>query len=201
MAGPSDPRDSGLGRGDASVALGVFGRRGGMTGLTGAEIAALVLSALWLAIVTVFFFAIGFRTQDDPLRAFTVVLAVFMPLALIWIAALVASSARMVQSETRRLSLALDAMRQAYVAQQQAANSTLRPSVERKLDDLVAAQRATGAALATFTSVRPDSGAAPAPPPAAAPLPLRTPPSSRASTSPRRRAIPPRSPSPTSSPR
>ena len=162
MAGPSDPRDPELGRGDAAVSLGVFGRRSRMSGLTGAEIVALALSGLWLAMVTVFFFAVGFRTQDDPLRAFTVVLAVFMPLALIWIAAMVASSARMVQSETRRLSLALDAMRQAYVMQQQAAHTALRPSVERKLDDLMAAQKATGAALATFTSVRPDTATGPA---------------------------------------
>ena len=46
-------------------------------------------------------------------------------------------------------------MRQAYVAQRQVASTAMQPSVERKLDEIVAAQRQTGATLATFTSVRP----------------------------------------------
>ena len=141
-----------------TLGLGVFGRRAGISGLTNAEIIALALSALWLVAVTVFFFVTGVRESDapsDPLRGLMVIFAVFMPIALIWVAAMTASSARIVRDESSRMQLALDAMRQAYVAQQQAAGTSVRPSVEKKLDQIVAAQRQTGAALATFTSIRP----------------------------------------------
>lgn len=145
------PRENTLG-------MGVFGRRSGMSGLTSAEIIALALSALWLVAVTVFFFVAGGRPEGapaDPLRGLMVTFAVFMPIALIWVAAMTASSARVVKDESARLQAALDAMRQAYVAQQQAAGISVKPSVEKKLDQIVAAQKQTGAALATFTSIRP----------------------------------------------
>ena len=45
-------------------------------------------------------------------------------------------------------------MRNAYVAQSQAAAVGLKPSVEKKLDEIAAAQRQTETALATFASRR-----------------------------------------------
>lgn len=133
-------------------------RRPAIAGLTAAELAALALSALWLIVVTIFWFATRDLRADlppDPVRGIAVLLSALMPVGLIWVAAMVVSSARMMKEETRRLQAALDAMRQAYVAQQQAAGtSTLRSSVERKIDALVAAQKETDAKLATFTSSR-----------------------------------------------
>ncbi len=141
-----------------NVSLGVFGRKTPFSGLTNAEIIALALSAVWLVGVTVFFFLAGAgetaETPPDPVRGLMVVLAIFMPLGLIWIATMAANSARAVRDESERLQAALDAMRQAYVAQNQAAGTAIKPSVEKKLDELVAAQRRTGEALATFTSIR-----------------------------------------------
>lgn len=148
------------------VSLGVFGARTGGSGLTNAEVVALSLSALWLLGVTVFLFVAGVRSPDappDPVRGLTIVFAIFMPVAMIWIACIAASSTRAVRSETQRLQEALDAMRQAYVAQQQAAGtSTVRPSFERKLDEIALAQKRTGEALALFTSTRAPDGPAPA---------------------------------------
>lgn len=149
-----------------ALGMGVFGRPSRVSGLTAAEVIALALSALWLLGVTVFFFVTGAReagSSSDPVRGLTVIFAVFMPIALIWVATIAANSARAMRSETERLQQALDAMRQAYVAQTQAAGTAIKPSVERKLDQIVAAQREAGAALATFTSIRPTPRSEPAP--------------------------------------
>lgn len=137
--------------------LGVFGRVGGMSGLTNAEVIALILSALWLLGVTVFFFVVGIRgsvATSDPVRGLSVIFAVFMPIGLIWVATMAANSARIVREQSERLQQSLDSMRHAYVAQQQSSGTSLQPSVEKKLDQIVAAQKETGATLATFTSIR-----------------------------------------------
>ena len=140
--------------------LGVFGRRSpvSVSGLTSAELVALSLSALWLIAVTVFFAVAGGPADDvprDPLRGLTIAVVVFMPVGLIWIATMVSNSARTAREDSERLQQALDAMRQAYVAQSQSSGTAVRPSFEKKIDELVAAQRQTGAALATFSSSRP----------------------------------------------
>ncbi len=157
-----------------TIGMGIFGRPSRFSGLTAAEIIALVLSALWLVCVTIFFFVSGTRGPGaDPMRGLTVIFAVFMPIALIWIATMAASSAREMRAEARRLEAALEAMRNAYVAERQAANTAVKPSVEKKLDQILGAQRETGAALATFTTMRggdtvpaPATAAEAAPPPA-----------------------------------
>ncbi len=157
-----------------TIGMGVFGRPSRFSGLTAAEMIALVLSALWLVCVTIFFFVSGTRgTGADPMRGLTVIFAVFMPIALIWIATMAASSAREMRAEARRLEAALEAMRNAYVAERQAANTAVKPSVEKKLDQILGAQRETGAALATFTTMRGESRETPAAPatPAAAEAP------------------------------
>ncbi len=134
------------------------------SGLTNAEIIALALSVLWLLAVTIFFFVVGVSGPDgvsDPLRGIMVIFAVFMPIGLIWIATIAAGSARTMREESARLQDALDQMRRAYVAERHAtaSGSSVQPSVEKKLDAIVAAQRETGAALAMFTSTRPTAAA------------------------------------------
>ncbi|MDU8943674.1 hypothetical protein [Ovoidimarina sediminis] len=141
----------------STVSLGVFGARASLGGLSNAEIIALALSALWLLAVTVFFFAVGGREADlpaDPVRGLTIAIAVFMPVALIWVACIAAGSARTMRDEAARLQSSLDSMRKAYVAQQQAAGTSFKPSFEKKLDEIAAAQRRTDDAIAAFASIR-----------------------------------------------
>ena len=152
--------------------LGVFDRRLSASGLSGPETVALVLTVLWLAGVTVFFYVTGGAAgAEDPLRAVVVLVAIVMPIALFWVAALAASSARIMREESARLQAAIDTMRQAYVAQNQTAHMGLRPSsVERKLDQIMAAQSRQGgeSAFAAFASIREakDRATAALPPPA-----------------------------------
>ncbi|WP_299043451.1 hypothetical protein [uncultured Tateyamaria sp.] len=135
-------------------------------GVTGIEIAALILTAIWLVGAAAYFILAG----DDPagtgegLRFLITMLAVFMPIAMIWVAATAARSSMVMREESQRLQTAIDAIRQAYIAQNQGRNVADEPSVARKLDEIAAATRKTETALATFQSRRDQ---APAPHPAA----------------------------------
>jgi hypothetical protein len=61
-----------------------------------------------------------------------------------------------VREESQRLQVAIDAMRQTYVAERQArgASGALQPTVERKLNEIAQATRATESTLATFATSR-----------------------------------------------
>lgn len=139
------------------VPLGVFGKRTGGDPLSAADVIALALSVLWLFAVAAFFFfaprgngAGGF----DPVRFVLTLMAVFMPVALIWVGTSAAKSARIMREESTRLQAAIDAMRHTYIQQQQTANMAVRPSVEKKLDEIAAAQKQTESAMATFATTR-----------------------------------------------
>jgi len=138
--------------------LGIYDkpRTGGISGI---EIAALVLSGLWLVGAAVFFLSGSDAGTDggastDGMRFLITMMAVFMPVAMIWVAATAAKSSRVMREESQRLQAAIDAIRQAYIAQQHGRDLTSEPSVARKLDEIAAATRKTESALATFQSRR-----------------------------------------------
>jgi hypothetical protein len=120
-----------------------------------AEIIAAVLSVLWIAGVGLYFlFADDPRTpRVDAPRFVMTLLAIFLPVAMIWIGAAAARAARMMREESARLQAAIDAIRQGYI-DRQAAPAGPRGTVEEKLEEIVRAQRKTESALATFTSIR-----------------------------------------------
>ena len=124
--------------------------------VTGVEIAALVLSLVWLGGAGLFFLVMGRGdTEFDSLRFIVTLFAVFMPVAMIWVATAAARSSRIMREESERLQAAIDAMRRSYLAQQQGkGGGAMEPSVQRKLDEIAAAQRKTETALATFSSSR-----------------------------------------------
>ncbi len=139
--------------------LGLYGRREKRRRVTATEWIAGALSIGWLVAMAVFF-----QVTNDPaappldsLRFVMTLLAVFLPVALIWVAAVAARSSRIMREESRRLQAAVDAMRQSYVQAQQTQSAGMKPSVERKLEEIAAAQRKTEAAVATFTSIRPET--------------------------------------------
>lgn len=136
--------------------LGIYDRNkpGGVSGI---EITALVVSAIWLLGTTVFF-----MTADHPevpegqgtLRFLMTMLTIFMPVAMIWVAATAARASRVMRDESQRLQSAIDAIRHAYITQQQSAGLRPEPSVTRKLDEIAAATRNTESALATIQSTK-----------------------------------------------
>lgn len=134
--------------------------------ITAAEIIAASLSVGWLVAAGLFFL---FVPRDDTgggmdtLRFVMTLMAIFLPVAMIWIAAIATRSARIVREESRRLQAAIDAMRQTYVADRQARGAGLEPTVEKKLNEIAKAAQKTETALATFTSSRPASATASVP--------------------------------------
>ena len=138
--------------------------------ISGIEVAALALSLLWLMGTAIFFLSLpdpedALPSNFDSLQFLMSILAIFMPIAMIWVAATAARSSRVMREESQRLQTAIDAIRQAYVAQNQGRNTASEPSVVRKLDEIAAATRKTESALATFSSRRDASPVRAAPPP------------------------------------
>lgn len=130
--------------------------------ITSIEIIALTLSGVWLVGAAFFFLILREEGTSengaDSLRFLMTMLAVFMPVAMIWVAATAAKSSRVMREESQRLQAAIDGIRQAYIAQQQGQHLRTEPSVSRKLDEIAAAARKTETALATFQSRRDETG-------------------------------------------
>ncbi|MDO9527024.1 MAG: hypothetical protein Q7J57_16040, partial [Gemmobacter sp.] len=145
---------------DRPLVLGAYQRRGEATRVTATEVFAGLLSLLWLgAVVAYFTFSedVSPAGSDQASRygLMLTLFVVFLPIALIWVAAVTARTIRALRDEAQRLQVAVEAMRQAYIQQQQAAAAAaVRPSVEKRLDDIVASQRQTETTIATFTSRR-----------------------------------------------
>ncbi|SFC92676.1 hypothetical protein [Tropicimonas isoalkanivorans] len=134
------------------------GRTGPFGGLAAEDIVALVLSALWLFGAGVFFMVLprpaGAEVPGfDPALFLMTLFAVFMPVALIWVATTAAKNAKLMREESSHLQESVDAMRAAYMNQTGARPDGIRPPLEQKLDEIARAQKKTEAALAHLTSV------------------------------------------------
>ncbi|MEM9437443.1 MAG: hypothetical protein AAGA15_10415 [Pseudomonadota bacterium] len=127
--------------------------------MSAVEIIAIGLSAVWLLGSAIFFLGMGgteiFAPENMDRLSFVMTLfAVFLPVAVIWVAASAARSARIVREESQRLQSAIDAMRQTYVADRQSGGLVPNQTVEKKIDEIVQVAKQTENALATFTSSR-----------------------------------------------
>ncbi|MCF3593629.1 hypothetical protein LZG00_06415 [Rhodobacteraceae bacterium LMO-12] len=155
----TDPQES------RPTPLGIYDRPSQPV-LTAIEFIALGLSAVWLIGAGVFFMSLPESTpsQDDgpdTLRFIMTMLAIFMPVAMIWVAATAARASKVMREESRRLQGAIDAIRQAYVAQNQGRGAVVDNSVAKKLDEIAAAQKKAETALAMFQSTRESSAVRP----------------------------------------
>lgn len=151
------------------IDLGLYRRYEKPARITAAEVIAISLSLIWIAGVGAFFLFTAQSAEPlDSLRFVMTLLAIFLPVALIWVAATAARSSKIMRDESTRLQAAIDAMRQSYVESSQTAQG-VKPSIERKLEEIAAAQRKTEVAIATFTSIRPESEPDPLTTPAIAP--------------------------------
>ncbi|SPH23382.1 hypothetical protein DEA8626_02446 [Defluviimonas aquaemixtae] len=136
--------------------FGMYTRPAPEPAIAPADVVAGVASVLWLALIGGFFLFSGDgEGSGGALSSVLVLVAIFLPIALIWIAALTLRTARAVRSETERLQSAIDAMRYAYVSQAQAGLNKI--TVEKRLDEIAASARQTENAIVTFTTSR-DTG-------------------------------------------
>ncbi len=143
---------------DVSLRAGV--RADGIR-VTVIEVIAIVISLIWLVGVALFFLVLPSEgegaAQVDSLRFVMTLMAIFLPIAMVWIAAMAARSAKIVREESQRLQMAIDGMRQTYVADRQSRGTGIEPTVERKLNEIARATQKTETALATFATSRPSS--------------------------------------------
>ena len=116
-----------------------------------AELVAGIVTLLWLALVGGFFL-FSDSEGGGALGAIMTLVAIFAPIALIWIAATLARMSREVRGETQRLHATVDAMRHAYLNQAQSGLN--KSNVEKRLEQIAASTRLTEHAIATFTSRR-----------------------------------------------
>ncbi|MEM1431143.1 MAG: hypothetical protein AAGG09_16940 [Pseudomonadota bacterium] len=119
-------------------------------GLDPAGAIALVLSAIWaLGVAAVFLFLPhgaegGFR----GLTWLAAIVAIVLPVALIWLATMTARASRTLREESARLHAAVDVIRTTAATQVQGQASGTRDPLEAKLDEIARAQRQAEAALA-----------------------------------------------------
>ena len=113
-----------------------------------ADLVGIAVSLVWLALVGGFFLFSGAEQGvGGALGAVMVLVAIFLPLALIWVAAVTARTTRAIRAEAQNLQLTIESMRQALTLQG-------RPSMEKRLEEIATAARQTESAIATFTSRR-----------------------------------------------
>ena len=129
---------------DQATALGVYDQSRAPA-VSGVEMFAAGLSVFWIFVSV----AYAMLSPREGYVSFLVTLmAIFLPVAMIWVAAVAARSARIVREESQRLQNAVDALRQAYVSQSQVHGTTDDGGVSRKLDDIARALRSTEANVA-----------------------------------------------------
>ncbi|MDK3016977.1 hypothetical protein [Pseudodonghicola flavimaris] len=136
--------------------------------ISGIEVIALALSLLWLAGAVIFFVFLPEAGGNlDALRFIITLLAIFLPVAMIWVAATAARASRVMREESLRLQTAIDAIRQAQIAQAQRGAVSAEGAVQKKLDEIAETAKKTETALATFHTIRMSSPrpAMPAPAP------------------------------------
>ncbi|MEO0753001.1 MAG: hypothetical protein AAFY25_14495 [Pseudomonadota bacterium] len=148
---------------DPPTSLGIYDKAR-KDRITAVEIVAIGLSILWLAMCAVFFLVLGTGDLDEggTISFMMIMLTIFLPVAMIWVAATAARASKVMREESQRLQVAIDAIRHAYVAQNQGRHAVAEPSVTKKLDEIASAQRKTELALSNF-SARTMSESAPPP--------------------------------------
>ena len=134
--------------------LGLSARPDAARQLDVAEVVAGLLSLVWVVAVVAYVLRAPDGAAGGTLGLVMTLLVVFLPLALIWASIVTLRSVRTLRAEAARLQSSVDAMRKAYIASNQGGAVGLKPSVERKIDEIAATARQADAAMASFSSRR-----------------------------------------------
>jgi hypothetical protein len=138
--------------------LGAYRARPGAGRASSAELIAAAAAVVWVAASAVFFLFVDAGSGGggfDPLRFVMMLMTIFMPVALVWVATSAARSARSMREESQQLQVTIDALRQSYIQLQNSQDQAGKASVAKKLEDVAAAQHKAEATGATFSSSRP----------------------------------------------
>jgi outer membrane murein-binding lipoprotein Lpp len=142
-------------------ALGLYARRGPVqSGIGLGTVAAAAVCVAWVGLV------VWLAGGGDDASILLVVVAALVPVLIVGGGVVLLARMQALGAETERLQSAVDALRQAYLAQVQAQGTGARSAVEAKLDEIARVSRKTQTTLAMFTSIR-QATESPAPTPAA----------------------------------
>lgn len=119
----------------------------------GMEVAGVGLSLVWVLLILVYVLVTPPGSETRTLGLVMTLLMVFLPIALIWAVVITLRSIRELRAEAGRLQATVDAMRSSYV-QAQGHGNGLKPSVERKIDEIAASTKQAETVLASFSSRR-----------------------------------------------
>jgi len=131
-----------------------------LQGASPAERIALILTILWFlgaAAFTLIYGLDGLLPNGGTALQFMITLmALFMPVLVFWLVAVLSKTSRVMQEETMRLDTAITAIRKEYVDQTKAraSSDTDAAAVSQKLREISVSQRQTETVLATFSSTR-----------------------------------------------
>lgn len=112
------------------------------------DVVAALLAAVWVLGLGLW---LALAAPAERPNAVVMMLTAFLPLAVLWVTVTTARQVRALRDEAARLQVSVDALRHSYVLSQQAGAGR---SVEKRLDEIAAAQKQTEAALAVFVSRR-----------------------------------------------
>ena len=123
------------------------------TGLSTVELLAIGFGALWIVLGGLLFWLMPPAPEGSAaMQALVLMMMIFLPVGMFWVAATAARTTRIMRDESARLQAAVDALRSAYVADRR--NNPTAPTVEAKLNEIAQTARKTETALATFTTTR-----------------------------------------------
>ncbi|CTQ49879.1 hypothetical protein [Jannaschia donghaensis] len=142
------------------------------------EIAALVFTLAWLGLVGWFFLTLQGDpdriTPATPLSVMTTILAVFLPVALVWVAVSAARTAQTMREESARLRTSMDTMRDSNAAHQKELREALSRDLDTRLAQLDTAHAVLAAELAALQRPAEPAPVLTAPARPAAPPPRQT---------------------------
>ena len=119
-----------------------------------AEIVAAVLALAWVGAVLAYAVFAPPEGTGGILSMVMVLMVVFLPLTLVWVAVTTLRSVRVLRAEAARLQASVDAMRNAYLMGQHAA-AAVKPAAEARPDEPA---KEPGGAAATFQTRRDPAG-------------------------------------------
>lgn len=151
---PQRPKPPAADKTGRPLGMGVYGRHAEVQKISTIEIVAIALSVIWLLVVSYVYLTVDNTSTGpaSPLDFMMTLLGVFLPVALIWVAASAARTARTMREESARLQAAIDGMRHAYVEQQQTAGMSIKRSMEERIETISRAQQRAEAVIAGLSA-------------------------------------------------
>ena len=140
---------------DSKLDLGIYGKEN-KSNSTIIDISTILISIVWV-VFSIFFLTFGENRANADVGKVNFLLnclAVFIPVVVIATFSIVIKMSGILKGEVLKLQTEIDAMRRIYVTQQQVSGLRVKPGIEKKLNEIEAAQKKTQSEIAKFSTRR-----------------------------------------------